>query len=92
MSIIYRYRHDDEEDERLPLRELDIHPDLLQILEELGIIEIREETILPRQLQRVYRLLRLKQTGVNLPGAAIILDLLERIEDLQSEIDRLSSH
>ncbi|MGD0153482.1 MAG: chaperone modulator CbpM [Thermacetogeniaceae bacterium] len=90
MSIVYRYRHYDEEDERVPLRELDIHPELLQILEELGVIEIREETILPQQLQRVYRLLRLKQTGVNLPGAAIILDLLERIEALEAEVDRLS--
>ena len=65
-------------------------PELLHLLEELGVIEIREETVRPRQLQQVYRMLRLKQTmGVNLPGAAIILDLLERIEALQAEVDRL---
>ena len=70
--------------------ELDLHPELLRMLEELGIVEIREETIRPRQLQRVYRMLRLRQTmGVNLPGAAIILDLLERIEALQADVDRL---
>jgi MerR family transcriptional regulator/heat shock protein HspR len=91
MSIVrWYYHYNDDDDERLPLCELDLHPELLQMLEELGVVEIREETIRPRQLQRVYRMLRLRQTmGVNLPGAAIILDLLERIETLQAEVDRL---
>ncbi len=89
MSIVCWYYHNDDE-EGLPLRELDLHPDLLQILEELGVVEIREETIRPRQLQRVYRLLRLRQNmGVNLPGAAIIIDLLDRIEALEAEVDHL---
>lgn len=86
MSIVRFYHHYD----RLPIYDLDIHPELLRLLGELGIIEIREETIVPEQLQRAYKLLRLKQTmGVNLPGAAIILDLLDRIEALQAEVDRL---
>jgi MerR family transcriptional regulator/heat shock protein HspR len=81
-----------DDDELLRLCELDIHPELLHLLEELGVIEIRDEAIRPQQLQQVYKLLRLKQTmGVNLPGAAIILDLLERIETLQAEVDRLKS-
>jgi MerR family transcriptional regulator/heat shock protein HspR len=89
MSIVRWYYHDDDE-EGLPLGELDIHPELLQMLEELGVVEIREQTIRPRQLQQVYRMLRLRQTmGVNLSGAAIIIDLLERIETLQAEVDRL---
>ncbi len=34
--------------------------------------------------------MRLRRTlGVNLPGAAIILDLLERIEMLQDEVNKL---
>ena len=90
MNIVGWYYYNDEGDEGLPLGELDLHPELLRLLEEWGIIEIREETIRPRQLQQVYKLLRLRQTmGVNLPGAAIILELLERIEALQSEVDRL---
>jgi MerR family transcriptional regulator/heat shock protein HspR len=90
MNIVGWYYYNDEGDEGLPLDELDLHPELLRLLEEWGIIEIREETIRPRQLQQVYKLLRLRQTmGVNLPGAAIILELLERIEALQSEVDRL---
>ncbi len=89
MSIVRWYYHYDDE-EGLPLCELDIRPELLRLLEDLGVIEIREETVRPRQVQQVYRMLRLKQTmGVNLPGAAIILDLLERIEALQAEVDRL---
>jgi MerR family transcriptional regulator/heat shock protein HspR len=89
MSIVRWYYHDDDE-EGLPLGELDLHPELLQMLEELGVVEIREQTIRPRQLQQVYRMLRLRQTmGVNLSGAAIIIDLLERIETLQAEVDRL---
>ena len=89
MSIVRWYYHYDDE-EGLPLCELDIHPELLRLLEDLGVIEIREETVRPRQVQQVYRMLRLRQTmGVNLPGAAIILDLLERIEALQAEVDRL---
>ena len=90
MSIVRWYYFNEDDEEGLPLGELDLHPELLRILEELGVVEIREETIRPRQLQRVYRMLRLRQTmGVNLPGAAIILDLLERIEALQAEVDRL---
>ncbi len=90
MSIVRWYYFNEDDEEGLPLGELDLHPELLRMLEELGIVEIREETIRPRQLQRVYRMLRLRQTmGVNLPGAAIILDLLERIEALQADVDRL---
>jgi MerR family transcriptional regulator/heat shock protein HspR len=89
MSIVRWYYHNDDE-EVLPLCELDLHPELLRILEELGVVEIREQTIRPRQMQRVYRMLRLRQTmGVNLSGAAVILDLLERIEALEAEVDRL---
>jgi MerR family transcriptional regulator/heat shock protein HspR len=91
MSIVHWYYHNDDE-EGLPLCELDLHPELLQILEELGVVEIREQTIPPRQLQQVHQILRLRQTmGVNLSGAAIIIDLLERIEALQAEVDRLKN-
>ena len=38
----------------------DIHPELLHLLEELGVIEIREETVRLQQLRRVDRMLRLK--------------------------------
>jgi MerR family transcriptional regulator/heat shock protein HspR len=93
MSIVHIFYHlNDDDDERLPLGELDIHPDLLQLLDELGVIEIREESIRPRQLLRAYKLLRLRQSmGVNLAGAAVILDLLERIEALEEQIARLNS-
>jgi len=64
---------------------------MLQLLVELGIIEIYEGMITPEQLKRVYQVFRLKNNlGVNLTGAAIILDLLERIETLQEEIEKLT--
>ncbi len=76
--------------ERLSIYHLEFHPEMIRTLSELGIIEISDDCITPEQLKRIYKLLRLKNClGVNLPGAAIILDLLDRIEELQEEIERL---
>lgn len=78
------------EQEKIDVRALEFHPEMLQTLHELGIIEIREGRLGAEQLQRVYKLIRLKNClGVNLPGAAIILELLDRIEQLQEEIEKL---
>jgi MerR family transcriptional regulator/heat shock protein HspR len=75
------------------LASLGIHPEMLQQLAEFGVIEVRQGRIPVQQAQRLQRLLRLRQTlGVNLPGAVIIMDLLERIEQLEDEIDRLKSY
>ncbi len=91
MSIVRMFYHYEDDDEQLPLCDLDIHPELLRMLDELGIIEIQDESIRLGQLQRAYKLLHLKQAmGVNLSGAAVILDLLDRIDALQAEVDRLS--
>jgi len=89
MTLLCIYYHSEGE-EKLPLGSLEFHPDMLKTLHEMGIIEIQEGWIDHRQLQRVYKALRLKNSlGVNMPGAAIILDLLDRIEEMQEEIDRL---
>lgn len=78
------------EQENLDVYRLEFHPEMLFALHELGVIEIREGRLSPDQLRRVYRIMRLKNClGVNLPGAAIILELLDRIEELQDEIERL---
>lgn len=69
---------------------LGLHPDLLHQLAELGIVEVRRGHIPARQAVRLQKLFRLRRNlGVNLAGAAIILDLLERVEKLQDEIERL---
>ena len=69
---------------------LGIHPDTVLMLSELGIVELHMGRIQAFQGTRIKKILRLRQNlGVNLPGAAIILDLLERIETLQDEVERL---
>ncbi|MBF7083806.1 hypothetical protein IT084_12570 [Desulfallas sp. Bu1-1] len=90
---IQLYRHTlsaGDEDAWVDAGALEIHPDLVQQLEEFGIVEIRRGLIPASQAARVQKVLRLRRSlGVNLPGAAIILELLERIEQLQDEIERL---
>jgi MerR family transcriptional regulator/heat shock protein HspR len=69
---------------------LDVHPDIIESLAELGIVEVRRGYIPASHAVRVKKLLRLRRSlGVNLPGATVILDLLERMEMLEEEIARL---
>ncbi len=69
---------------------LGIHPDTAQLLADLGIVEYRLGRLPARQAERIQKILRLrKNLGVNLCGAAIILDLLDRIEGLQDELEKI---
>lgn len=78
------------EGEWVDISSLEIHPEIAERLAELGIVEIRENHIQAYQATRVQKLLRLRYSlGVNVHAAAIIMDLLERIEKLQDEIERL---
>lgn len=80
----------DEEDTWIDIAELDIHPEIMYKLAELGIVEVRRGQIPACQVMRAHKILRLRRDlGVNLPGAAIILDLLEQVEELRDEIERL---
>ncbi len=88
MTLIKIYYETSEE--IFPLSSLDFSPDLLKNLDEMGIINLQQEYISAGDLRRVKRLLRLKNLlGVNLAGSAIILDLLDRIEELEAEIQSL---
>jgi len=79
--------------EWVDIRSLGIHPDLAEKLAELGIIEIRENRIRDTQVLRLQKLMRIRYNlGVNIRAAAIIMDLLERIEQLQDEINRLKKY
>lgn len=76
--------------EWVDISSLEIHPDVAEKLAELGIVEIRENHIRDTQVLRMQKLMRLRYNlGVNIQAAAIIMDLLERIEQLQDEINRL---
>ncbi len=79
-----------EDDVWVDLNSLEIHPEMAQLLAEFGILDIKEGHIRLKHVVRLARLHRLRcGLGVNLSGAAIILDLLERIEALQEEVDHL---
>lgn len=68
-------------EELLPLSSAGFHPDLLKTLDEMGIITLQTDYISVSDLSRVRRIASLRnRLGVNLIGAAIILDLLDRIE------------
>lgn len=72
-----------------------LHPLLVARFVEFGLVEPAERSgaelrfdaaCLPR-LQAIARLRR--DLGVNLPGVAVILDLVERLTALQCELERL---
>jgi hypothetical protein len=89
MTLIRIYYRKPKE-ESVSINSLDLNPELLTIFHELGIIEIRDDRINTSQLQRFYKAIRLKTClGLNLQGTAIILDLLDKIEELQAEIEIL---
>ncbi|MFA7148577.1 MAG: chaperone modulator CbpM [Syntrophomonadaceae bacterium] len=77
------------EENWLPISRLSIHPGLLDILEELGVIEVVNEQVEQNDLQRINKIMRLRDSlGINLNGAILICDLLERIAELEDEVRR----
>jgi MerR family transcriptional regulator, heat shock protein HspR len=89
MKLMRIYCHS-EQGQRFKIRLLKYHPELLSIYKQMGIIDIEEGTICHEDLHRLQKILRLKRNcGVNTVGAAIIVDLLEKVEDLQDEIETL---
>ncbi len=68
---------------------LTFQPLLLERLAGLGIIEPKNGMLTWEEAERVQKILRIRQSlGVNLSGAAIIIDLMERLEVLEDEINR----
>jgi len=89
MKLVRIHCHTDIE-EKVTDCYLEFHPDLLAIYEDLGIIEKDVNGIRYEDLHRLEKIIRLKRNcGVNTVGASIIVDLLDRIEYLQDEIERL---
>lgn len=79
-----------DEESWIEINALGIQPELIRQLDEFGIVEICEGRILAKEVVRVQKLIRLQDNlEVNLPGAAIIIDLLEKVEVLQDEIRRI---
>ena len=89
MKLIRIYCHSDTR-EKLAALSLPIHPELLALYEKMGLIEVKDGFVDYDDLKRLRRILRLKQNvGVNTVGASIIVDLLDKIEALQDEIEHL---
>jgi MerR family transcriptional regulator, heat shock protein HspR len=74
---------------RILLDDLPFEPLLLERLAALGIIEPKDGMLSPEEVERVNKILRLRQSlGVNLSGATIIIELLDRLEAMEEEIER----
>lgn len=75
-------------------RQAQVHPDLLERLVDLGLIEPEqcspEILFAPEAVSDVRRALRLhNELGINWIGVGLVMDLLERIGQLEREIFRL---
>lgn len=89
MKLIIIHSHSEAE-EKLPLEQSGLHPSLARRLAELGVIEIDDGLISPVHLTRAFRVLRLiNSLGLNVTGASIVVELLEKMEEMQEELNRL---
>jgi MerR family transcriptional regulator/heat shock protein HspR len=76
-------------------RLVDLHPQTLRNYEEYGLVVPHRtpgnfRLYTERDLQRLRKIVRLTtDLGVNLAGVEVILNLTERVEDLQTEVDAL---
>lgn len=93
--VRYRYRTRVPGQEKLTLDELsrsvDLHPEMVLRLVDLGLVdpEVREPEWLFQDtaVSRIRKIKRLhRDLGINWAGIGVVLDLLDRIEELEREI------
>ncbi len=90
VQLYHHTLYHQEEPSWIDMENSGYHPGFLERLAEFGIIEIQNNRLRADQLPRIQKIIRLRQSlGINLPGACVILDLLERIEELEQELDLL---
>jgi MerR family transcriptional regulator/heat shock protein HspR len=81
------------EDGWIPAEELPYSPLLLERLAAVGAIEPRTGMLSRADAGKVEKILRLRRClGVNLSGAVIIAELMERLDAMELEIDRRGEH
>ncbi|MCL6635709.1 MAG: chaperone modulator CbpM [Peptococcaceae bacterium] len=90
LQVYHHTLSKNDEDPWVDASSLGIHPEIINLLSEMGIVETHMGCVPAQQAARIQKLIRLRRDlGVNLQGAAIILNLLERMERLEDEIERL---
>jgi len=75
-------------------RILEVHPQTLRMYERQGLVRPRRfghiRMFSDADIERIRQILRMKEDlGVNLAGVEVILNLLDRIDELQQEIERI---
>lgn len=83
------YHHGNDrsrEDDWILMVTLPFPPSLIERLSALGAIELKGGMLTSEDVEKVERILRLRRSlGVNLSGAAIITELMDRLEKRESE-------
>ena len=92
---------DEETDRYRPLyvisvaaRMLEVHPQTLRLYERQGLVcpqrQGHNRMFSDADIERIRQIQRMKDDlGVNLAGIEVIMNLLDRIDELQQEIDRI---
>lgn len=82
LQILYQDLVPESQTPRILIKDLTFQPLLLERLAALGVIEPRDSSLTLEEVDKVSRILRIRQSfGVNISGAAIIVDLLDRMEE-----------
>ena len=73
---------------------VEVHPQTLREYERLGLVRPRRykhiRMFSDADIERIRQILRLRdELGVNLAGIEVILKLLDRIDELQQEVERI---
>lgn len=75
-------------------KRLEVHPQTLRLYERLGLVRPQRRGNIrlfsDADIARLEQILRLRDDlGVNLAGIEVILNLLDRLEELQQELERV---
>ena len=82
LQIVYQDLVPESQTPRILIDDLPFQPLMLERLAALGVIEPKDSSLTPEEVDRVSQILRIRQSfGVNISGAAIIVDLLDRMEE-----------
>jgi hypothetical protein len=78
-------------------RLVDLHPEMVLRLVDLGLVDPEmgepEWRFLNTAVPRIWKIQRLhRDLGINWAGIGVVLDLLERIDDLEREVAWLRKH